>query len=132
MSESESCNFEAEGFDGESAKLFFVDLIKQNPIILSRSQTSSVIFRKREALKHMTEVLKYQLGQTLNEKQILKKVNNMKTRVNRKVMLIESNKNVRMTEWEQMFIDLLNEETDPGTNPGKIQYYPQYHRPLVR
>ena len=59
----------------------FVSIIRDNPILLDRSQVPMVKEQKSKALQVAKVTIAGNLGKTMNDKQILKRIANMKTQV---------------------------------------------------
>lgn len=111
-SENESNNEQNDN----SSQLAFVLLIKQEPILLSKSQTPSVKTAKVEALNRFLKACQVHFGKVFTAEQIRKKINNMKTEIKKKTdMKATGNKKIILKNWEQEFLKLLDTE---GTNPS--------------
>ena len=65
-------------------QMTFVNILKDNQVLLSKSQVPSMRKRMAEAMKNLISEYERQTGIKMTDKQIAKKVNNMKNDVKRK------------------------------------------------
>ena len=65
----------------ESKQLTFMNLVKTHKILLTKSQIPKIKAEKQVALSKMITEYKQSTGSVLTEKQVMKKINNMKNDV---------------------------------------------------
>uniref|UniRef100_A0A8D9EPN0 Uncharacterized protein n=1 Tax=Cacopsylla melanoneura TaxID=428564 RepID=A0A8D9EPN0_9HEMI len=122
-------DYDEDDSTNADAHLKFVRVLKQYPIILSKSQMPCVKLQKNQAIQCMKDQLEQETGTRYNEKQILKKVNNMKTKVRGKMVRWETNgsKRIKMPRWADELLDLISgdytTETHTNTNEDISQNY---------
>lgn len=69
----------------ENTQLFLVNNIKKFPEVLQKSQLPSAKTKKNLSLKSICAVYQTNFGTPLSIKQLLKKINNMKSRLKKKL-----------------------------------------------
>uniref|UniRef100_A0A0A9X6D2 N-acetylmuramic acid 6-phosphate etherase n=1 Tax=Lygus hesperus TaxID=30085 RepID=A0A0A9X6D2_LYGHE len=113
MSNSESS--EGEVLEPETeAQVVFVRLLKDNRVVLNKSQLPGMKAKKAAAITNIIEAVYKRTGQRLDEKQVMKKINNMKSKVKMKSDATRTgNKQIKLAQWEQLFLDILNEQDNP-------------------
>ncbi|KAF6207350.1 hypothetical protein GE061_018591 [Apolygus lucorum] len=85
---------------------------------------ASVKAKKAAAVRTIIYAFHKQTGQTFDEKQVLKKINNMKSKIKTKSDAKRTgNKKIKLAKWEQQFLELLQEEDNPtiALIPGACQ-----------
>lgn len=87
----------------------FVNLLQEHTIMFDKQKTPGVRKKKEEALESLTIAYNVTTKQNLSEKQILKKFNNIKTRIksitdNKRT----GNRKIHLRKWESRFYDLWN------------------------
>ncbi|KAL1452007.1 hypothetical protein WDU94_006326 [Cyamophila willieti] len=112
-----------EGGELEDSHRRFVRILKHYPIILSKSQMPCVKHEKNQAIRSMIEHLERETGIRFNEKQVLKKCNNMKTKVRAKMMMWENSgsKRVKMPKWADDLLDLISGEYTAETRRMTVE-----------
>jgi hypothetical protein len=107
----------------EDKQLEFVQLLKKWPILLDKSQVPAVKEGKRKAADRMLIRLELDLAMTMNEKSLMKKINNMKTKIKEKIDKNKTgNKKIILCAWEKEFAVLIDVGGNPVFNkiPGKL------------
>lgn len=120
---------ESSSSDGENAKEYgdvsdvtFVKIICNYPAVFLKSQTPETRKRKQTCLKAIREKFVGVSGKDLSEPQILKKINNMKSRMKAKTDVRKTgNKKIALKEWEELLFNALQGESNPTLQkiPGK-------------
>lgn len=94
--------------------------LQERPEILTKSQIPHIKNKKNEALKHAATEIERKIGKPLTVSQLMKKVNNMKTRLRNKVDKNKTgNKKIVLKQWEKILHELMDGEENPTI--GKIQ-----------
>jgi hypothetical protein len=111
----------------------FVNLLKDVPVLLSKSQIPS--FKERKLVASEKFILAYQKrsGLKLTKDQLSKKINNMRNSVKAKSDVKKTgNKPIKLTDWEQDFLDLVDSESNPSFSrvPGIIYSSFTFTRPV--
>lgn len=122
MSDTDSS---AEAPQPVTKQMTFIKLLKEYPVLLNKSQLPKIKERKAVAIKELGTKYKEVSGLELNEKQLTKKINNMKNDVKAKSDVMKTgNKPIILKDWEKMLLQLL----EAGTNPtyscvkGKLHF----------
>ena len=104
--------------DQNNSNDFFVNAISENKVILEKSKLPEITAKKKGAIKNISESYEKHFGATITEKQILKKITNLKSRLLKKTSLkLTGNKKIVLKEWEQKLINLLDVNKDnPSIN----------------
>lgn len=111
-----------EESQNEDQQLAFVIMLEDFKIILDKRMTPPIKSAKDAALRELTELFNKNLNEKLNSKQVLKKVNNMKSKIKKITDLKRTgNKKIKLNEWQQKFYDLWNANENPIIQkvPGK-------------
>jgi hypothetical protein len=93
-------------------QLQFVRCVLPHKILLNRTNTPSVNSRKRRAISAVKLKLSKEFGVWMTESQVMKKINNMKAKIRKK---IEEEKEVIFNGWEKEFYDYMT-----GENPSPM------------
>lgn len=124
MSDSSDSEARKELGHDKNEQLLFVNLLEDYPILFDKRMTPKIKNEKEDALKKLTAGFNEILERNLHVKQILKKFNNMKTKVKRIVDVKKTgNKKIVLTEWQKKFYDLWNVGENPVLHrvPGACQ-----------
>lgn len=117
MFESESSDAlseNAENVEDFNNQENFVRILEKYPVLLNKSQTCSIKTQKLHSMKSFCDDYKQETGKVLNEVQVKKKINNMKTDIKKKADLQKSgNKAIKLKKWEGMLLSLLNSDRNP-------------------
>lgn len=96
----------------DDPQLTFVRILNDNRLSMTKSQLPGIRAKKIQAINNIIEKLHTQTGQWFDEKQVLKKINNMKSRIKIKANANQKGcKKIKLAKWEQMFLNILREET---------------------
>ncbi|KAJ8912352.1 hypothetical protein NQ315_014719 [Exocentrus adspersus] len=113
MSSDEEMPHEEESHN-EDLQLAFVIMLEDYQIILDKKMTPAVKSAKDKALKELTEIYNKNTKQSLDIKQVLKKVNNMKSKIKKITDLKKTgNKKIKLNEWQQRFYDIWSGNDNP-------------------
>lgn len=83
----------------------FVGIVGNYNVVFSKSQTPTVRDAKNKALKNIRQEIMRQFGKTFTESQILKKINNMKSRLKKKTdKKATGNKVINLKSWEKNYM----------------------------
>ncbi|XP_022910533.2 uncharacterized protein [Onthophagus taurus] len=105
---------EENGDDVSSNNLLVALQLQKRPEILWKTQIPQKKTLKDEALRQSVLELERQLGKPLTSSQLMKKVNNMKTRIKSKVDKNKTgNKKIVLCQWEKMLHELMDGEDNP-------------------
>lgn len=121
LSDSEATN---EIDHDKDEQLLFVTLLEDYQILFDKRMTPKVKKEKEDALKKLTAAFNEKNGKNLDGKQILKKFNNMKTKVKKVVDVKKTgNKKIILSEWQRKFYDFWNVGENPVLHrvPGACQ-----------
>jgi uncharacterized Fe-S cluster protein YjdI len=100
-----------------SKQMTFINLLKEHPVLLSKSQLPKIKERKAVAAKDLNTKYKELTGIELNEKQLTKKINNMKNDVKAKSDVMKTgNKPIILKDWEKLLLELSQAETNQTFN----------------
>lgn len=103
--------------------VIITSLLKEFPIMISKSQLPDAKRRKAEAVSAILEKIKTSIGSCYSEKQLLKKIANMKTRVKTKSDAnATGNRPISLLPWEAEFRDILKADSNPSFSrtPGAL------------
>lgn len=100
-------------------QLQFVLVLKDYPIILEKSMTPLNRKKRSDAILEIKSRLKTEMGFNMRESQILKKIQNMKLRVRKKVDTTKGNKKFYLKDWEVEFLKYMEGVYNP-TKKGEF------------
>lgn len=127
MSSGEDDNEQADELansGGESGDIRFIaEQIRLFPELLSKSQVPSVKTKKDIAVRKLLMKYEVTIGKRIDATKLLKKINNMKTRLKRKTDLNKTgNKRLKLLEWEKVMFQALQGDINPVVTrvPGKL------------
>ncbi|KAF5295039.1 hypothetical protein FQR65_LT10592 [Abscondita terminalis] len=93
----------------------FVSVIEKFPILLEKSNIPDVKRKKANAVSEIKGKLAVEFGIELNETQIWKKLNNLKTRIKRKTDKKQTgNRKIELKDWERRFFKYIEGEINPS------------------
>ncbi|CAH1991685.1 unnamed protein product [Acanthoscelides obtectus] len=93
----------------------FVNIIKQFPVLLEKSNIPEIKNKRRKAVEEIKEKVQAELGVKYNEGQIWKKIQNIKTRLKAKTDRNHTgNKPIKLKGWEQELFNFLQGESNPS------------------
>lgn len=122
MSSSESADEQFE--DYKQSELSFLALKLQDfPEALEKSQQPEMKKKKDAALLSLVKVYEVNFGKVITIKALLKKINNMKTRLKKKTDRNETgNKEIKLSKWEQTLYKVMDGKSNPTLQqiPGKL------------
>lgn len=96
-------------------QLKFVNIIKEFPIILEKSNVPQMKRKRSAAIIEIKGRIEGELGLQISEFQIWKKLQNMKTRIKRKSDVNKTgNKKIVLKDWEKEFLDFLEADSNPA------------------
>ena len=108
---SDSISVSAE----EDKQMCFVILLKEHKVLLEKSQVPAVKAAKQKALRVMLCSYQQNTGVALSEKQLMKKINNVKTELRKKTDLNKTgNRKITLKPWEKLLLELLDYEKNPA------------------
>lgn len=120
MSDTE--NEGSETGECTTEQLFIVTQLQKMPEVLSKSQIPSVKVKKEESIKTIISNYERHVGKPITNQQLLKKINNMKSRLKRKAdMKRTGNRKIVLKNWERILFSIIGGEDNPVINkiPGK-------------
>ncbi|CAH1113570.1 unnamed protein product [Psylliodes chrysocephalus] len=86
-------------------QLAFVIMLEDHKIILDNKMTPAIKSAKEKALKELTEIYNSNIKPNLDIKQVLKKVNNMNTKIKKITdMKKTGNKKIKLNECKKSFM----------------------------
>ncbi|GAB6019835.1 hypothetical protein CHUAL_001375 [Chamberlinius hualienensis] len=86
------------GILDEDKQLAFVKIIREYPIVLSKSQLPSVRAQKEKAYQEILE----RVPELEDPKKVMKKISNMKTEAKKVVDICKAGeKNIKLKEWQR-------------------------------
>ncbi|KAL1498422.1 hypothetical protein ABEB36_009228 [Hypothenemus hampei] len=92
----------------------FESVLEEYKVLFDKRMIPKIKSEKEEALKNLTANFNRTMKKNSDTKQILKKFNNMKTKVKRIVDVKRTgNKKIKLCEWQRRFYDLWNVENNP-------------------
>ena len=99
---------------------FISEEVAAAPVILEKSQIPNIKRKKDEAIENLIKKYEATFGKPLDTKGLLKKINNMKTRLKRKTDLKRTgNKAIKLLDWEKSMLKAMEGDTNPTI--GKIR-----------
>ena len=114
MDSSDSESDQEQDQQVEDKQQYFVKLLKKNPVLLNKSQVPSIKQAKSKAAAEVLKALEKNLALQMTEKALMKKVNNMKTKLREKTDLTKTgNKKIKLVTWEKELLALLNADSNP-------------------
>ncbi|KAL1498405.1 hypothetical protein ABEB36_009211 [Hypothenemus hampei] len=117
LSNSDLSDFESilgSSSQEKDEQLCFVVLLEEYKVLFDKRMIPKIKSEKEEALKNLTANFNRTMKKNSDTKQILKKFNNMKTKVKRIVDVKRTgNKKIKLCEWQRRFYDLWNVENNP-------------------
>ena len=94
-----------------------VKIIKKHPVLLDKSQLPSSKGKKWKALQDAKATIATNTGKSMDDKQILKKVANMKVQVKKQTDANETgNRTINLCSWEKDLFDALKGQENPTIN----------------
>lgn len=124
MESSSEDEHDAICVDRSNELLFLAKELCVYPEILGKSQLPKAKKKKEDALKKVLEKYQASFGMLLDLKVLLKKINNMKTRLKKKTDTNQTgNKKIILLEWERKMLEAIRGESNPVVQriPGAIQ-----------
>ncbi|KAL1489203.1 hypothetical protein ABEB36_014136 [Hypothenemus hampei] len=124
MSDSSDSEGTKELSQDKNEQFLFVTLLEDYQILFDKRMTPKIKHEKEDALKKLTAGFNQIIEKNLDSKQILKKFNNMKTKVKKIVDVKKTgNKKIKLSEWQRKFYDLWNIGENPILHkiPGACQ-----------
>ena len=106
----------------EQVSAVFVTLILKHPVLLNKSQLPSIKEKKWNALQDAKAIIAKTTGKNMDDKQILKKVANMKVQVKKKMEAAKTgNQTINLRSWEKdLFYALKGQKTPTCTTTHKM------------
>lgn len=124
MSSSEEIDsIEQTELAGSNEITFISHQIALYPEVLSKSQIPSMKCKKDTAIREMLRKYEITFGKRIDATKLLKKINNMKTRLKKKTDLNKTgNKRIHLLDWEKVMLEALHSDTNPVLNrvPGNL------------
>ncbi|KAJ4429336.1 hypothetical protein ANN_26341, partial [Periplaneta americana] len=111
----------------ENTMIFLATTLGKYPEILEKSQIPEMKRKKEAAIKDMIKLFEENFGTPINSRQLLKKINNMKTRLKKKTDKNRTgNKPIILNTWEKELFTLLQGDTNPVISkiPGAVSVGP--------
>lgn len=108
--------------ESEDNQQGFINIVKNYPVLMDKSQLCEVKKEKRKALEEIRRRLRSELQMEATEAQISKKLTNMKSRLKMKTDKKRTgNKPIKMKKWEEEFFNFMEGTTNPtlARVPGK-------------
>ena len=106
-----------------------VKIIQKHPVLLDKSQLPSSKGKKWKALQDAKATIATNTGKSMDDKQILKKVTNMKVQVKKKTDANETgNRTINLCSWEK---DLFDAKVIALLKPNKPVDDPKGYRPIA-
>ncbi|CAG9770221.1 unnamed protein product [Ceutorhynchus assimilis] len=108
-----------ESSEEESNKIYesqmgFISILRDFPILLSKSQTPAVRLSKSKAAELIKKQWALNYGSQITTNQLYKKINNMKLRLKKKTDIIRTeNKKIILHDWEKVLVDIMEGDTNP-------------------
>lgn len=94
--------------------LAFVLELKEFPVLLDKSQVPAKKQAKNKAVDAFINLWQRRYAYTFSKKSLMKKINNMKTRLKEKTDINRTgNKKIKLVKWEEEFARLLKAEENP-------------------
>nr|CAH7749815.1 unnamed protein product [Callosobruchus chinensis] len=93
----------------------FVQLLRKHKRILNKSQVPAAKQKKESSISELKNDLQQNYGVAMTEGQIMKKVNNMKTRLKKKIDLKQTgNVPIILSEWQKLLNEILEGDSNPS------------------
>lgn len=109
-----SCADSEENAANSELNLTVVSLIEKYPVLLEKSQLPGTKEKKCQALRDVKSTIFTSCGKTMDDKQILKKISNMKTSVKKKTDMNQTgNRKIVLCPWEKQLYNHLNGDENP-------------------
>ncbi|CAH1977647.1 unnamed protein product [Acanthoscelides obtectus] len=103
----------------------FVNIIKQYPVLLEKSNIPEIKNKRRKAVEEIKEKVEAELGVKYNEGHIWKKIQNIKTRLKVKTDRNQTgSKPIKLKGWEQELFNFLQGESNPSCPQKNVDYTP--------
>lgn len=109
--------------DSNNELLFLANQLCTYPEVLEKSQIPKMKKAKDEAITKIVEKYKSTFGKEVEARLIMKKLNNMKTRLKKKTDVSETgNKKVVLLDWEKKLLAAMKGESNPTITkiPGEL------------
>jgi hypothetical protein len=104
-----------------SRNLTFVKLLKEYPIILSKSQVPSVQQQKTSAKVEFAKRWTKATGESITPGALIKKLHNLKSRtIQKSDMNKTGNRKVRLADWEILLLGLLKPDSNPSISKTPV------------
>ncbi|XP_050502527.1 longitudinals lacking protein, isoforms H/M/V isoform X4 [Diabrotica virgifera virgifera] len=108
----------SESSEVESTKgkytIGFVHMLRDFPILLSKSQKPAIRESKSKALEAMRKQWELNFGSKITTNQINKKINNMKFKLKKKTDInTTDNKKIVLLDWEKILLEIMEGDTKP-------------------
>ncbi|KAG5882974.1 hypothetical protein JTB14_026432 [Gonioctena quinquepunctata] len=101
--------------------MFIANFVKDHPIILNKSQIPLVETRKEEYLKQMKVDIQNKYGTMMDSKNILKKLNNLKTDIKKKTdRKATGNKKIKLSAAESVIYNIMQGGSDENPVFSKV------------
>lgn len=105
----------------EDLQAAFVAIIKDYPVVFQKSQTPTIRKLRSAKLEEIRQTYEKNFGKETTLSQLLKKLNNMRGRLKKKVDRNRSgNKKIKLKVWETELLKMMEGDTNPVINkiPG--------------
>lgn len=105
------------------SQMGFVTILRDFPIVFSKSQTPAVRQSKLQAIELIKKQWELNFGSQITTTQMYKKINNMKTRLKIKTDINRTgNKKIVLQDWEKILLEIMEGDTNPvlAKIPGKL------------
>lgn len=127
MSESEEDLDEGSnvGTNETNQLLFIAKEVLQKPNVLEKSQKPAAKNAKAECIQKITEKYEKMFGKKITSPDLLKKINNMKTRLKEKTDKKKTgNKKIVLKEWQKILLQAMAGDSNPtiAQLPGKLKH----------
>lgn len=104
--------------DDIDLQMAFVILLEDCKILFDKRQTPAIKAEKEKAAKSLAEAYAKNTKEVITVKQVMKKLNNMKTKVKEATDFKRTgNKKIVLTDWQKKFYAIWNNEDVQGENP---------------
>lgn len=105
------------------SQMGFVHMLRDFPVLLSKSQTPAARLSKSKAIEAMKKQWEFNVGSQITTSQLYKKINNMKTRLKKKTDINRTgNKKIVLQDWEKILLEIMEGDTNPVLTkiPGNV------------
>lgn len=119
---------DSEAGNSSSEQVFIVMQLQKMPEVLLKSQVPHLKSKKDVAIKEILAAYEKNLGKLITSQQLLKKINNMKSRLKKKADRNRTgNKKIVLKDWEKVLFELMDGEDNTVINeiPGKLLHSAQ-------